>query len=169
MHSVLESSELRGRSVYPAANSDESLEQAERIIAEAESWIGTPFHDCANLKAVGVDCANLIAQVYERALITGHIEIKPYSPQWFLHRGEELFAEYVLKAGAHEIEEGDVRMGDIVLYKIGRCFAHGAIIARWPNSVIHAHKPSRGVIKGGGLDGELVEFPRRFFTMWAGA
>ena len=28
-----------------------------RIVAEALTWIGTPFHDCAGIRGVGVDCA----------------------------------------------------------------------------------------------------------------
>lgn len=32
----------------------------DKIIAEAESWIGTPFHHGQQVKNIGVDCLNLI-------------------------------------------------------------------------------------------------------------
>jgi len=36
----------------------------ETIIAEALSWIGTPYHHRASLKAVGCDCLGLVRGVY---------------------------------------------------------------------------------------------------------
>lgn len=138
----------------------------ERVVSAARSWLRTPFHDCVAIKGIGVDCANLLAQAYEQAGIVGHVEIAPYSPQWFMHHSQELFVDYVLKAGAREITEGTAGMGDCVLYKIGRCFAHGGIIVEWPREIIHAHKQSGAVVTSGGLDGDLNGRPRRFFSMW---
>ena len=36
----------------------------EKIVAEARSWIGTPYHNCADIKGVGVDCGMLLVRVY---------------------------------------------------------------------------------------------------------
>src|SRR5262249_43477037 len=44
------------------------------VVAEAESWIGTPFHHAARVKGAGVDCLMLLAEVYERAGIVPHLE-----------------------------------------------------------------------------------------------
>ncbi len=33
------------------------------IVAEARSWIGTPFHDQGRLRAVGCDCLGLVIEV----------------------------------------------------------------------------------------------------------
>lgn len=95
-----------------------------------------------------------------------HVEIAPYSPQWFMHRSTELFIGYVLAAGAREIEEPDARLGDIVMFKIGRCYAHGAIVVDWSEEIIHAHKISGFVVSSRGADGDLNGRDRRFFTMW---
>jgi cell wall-associated NlpC family hydrolase len=138
----------------------------EMVVAAAATWLGTPFHDNAAIKGVGIDCAHLLAEAYEEAGIIPHLEIQPYSPQWFLHRSTELFIGYVLAAGAHEIEEPAAQAGDIVMYKVGRCYAHGAIIVAWPRQIIHAHRPSGGVVTAHGLSGDLIEAPRRFFSMW---
>lgn len=138
----------------------------ERVVTAARTWLRTPFHDCAAIKGVGVDCANLLAQAYEEAGVVDHVEIEPYSPQWFLHHSEELFIGYLLKAGAHEIAESDAQMADIVMFKIGRCYAHGAIIVEWPNEMIHAYKPLGAVTTARLDEGELADRPRRFFSLW---
>ena len=137
-------------------------EDRRRVIACAESWIGTPFHDCAGLKNIGVDCAHLIACVFEEAGVLDHVEIEKYSPQFFLHRDDERFVENVL-AHAGEIEEADVLPADIVIYKIGRSHAHGAIICEWPLRIIHAYKAARAVIASHAEHGELIGRERRFF------
>ncbi len=138
----------------------------QRVVDCARTWLRTPFHDCAAIKGVGVDCANLIAQVFEEAGLIPHVEIEPYSPQWFLHHSQELFIGYVLAAGAREIDETQAMMGDVVMYKLGRCFAHGAIIVEWPQQIIHAHKQSGLVLASGGFDADLVDRQRRFFSLF---
>lgn len=32
--------------------------QRAAVVAEARSWIGTPYHNCADVKGAGVDCGN---------------------------------------------------------------------------------------------------------------
>lgn len=39
-----------------------SLSSRERLIAEARTWLGTPFHHQARKKGVGVDCVGLIVK-----------------------------------------------------------------------------------------------------------
>lgn len=134
------------------------------ILAEAASWIGTPFHDCASQKGVGVDCAMLLKRVFETSGAVPEFDTGPYSPQWFLHRGEELFMSTVL-AYAREISEENVLPGDVVLYKIGRCYAHGAIVESWPCSIIHAHKASGCVVRTAADDSDLRGRERKFFTI----
>ncbi len=147
-----------------------ALERAQReaVVAAAAGWVGTPFHDCASVKGPrgGIDCANLLARVYEEAGVTGRIDTGRYSPSWFMHRDEERFAAFVMRY-AVEIPEAEAGVGDTVLYKIGRCFAHGAIITEeWPNRIIHAHKQSRHVVIARPFDGDLAGRKTRFFTMW---
>ena len=141
------------------------MEQRAAVVRAAETWIGTPFHNCASVKGHGVDCANLIARVYTEAGVLGEIDTGTYPPAWFMHRDEERFAEFVLRYGS-EISLDMVRQGDTVLYKIGRCFAHGAIVVDWPRLIIHAHFQSRRVVPSGAFDGDLAGRAVRFFTMW---
>jgi cell wall-associated NlpC family hydrolase len=136
------------------------------VLAAAEAWIGTPFHDLARVKGAGVDCAQLVAAVYHEAGIFGEIVSPAYSPQFMLHRDEERLADFVLRY-AREIRADEARPADVVLYKIGRCFAHAAIIVEWPREIIHAHKLSGKVVRMHPFTADLQDRPTRFFSAWA--
>ena len=137
-------------------------EPRRRVVEIAESWIGTRFHDCAGLKGVGVDCANLVAKVFEEAALVETINIPHYTPHFYLHSEGEILCEELLKY-AREITEAEILPADLVVYKIGRAFAHVAIVCEWPRYVIHAHKPSGAVIGSHVEHRELMDRPRRYF------
>ena len=69
---------------------DEAAQRAA-VIAEARTWIGTPFHDVACVKGAGVDCAHFVHAAYTGAGIFEDLGIERYDPQWFLHRDEDLW------------------------------------------------------------------------------
>jgi NlpC/P60 family putative phage cell wall peptidase len=140
-------------------------EEREHVIAVARTWLGTPFHDQQCLKGVGVDCAHLLQGVWVEAGLVEPFKIEPYSPQFMLHSGDERFIGYVEKF-AHEIPEDEAQMGDIVLYKIGRSYAHGAIIVEWPARIIHAFKSYRAVAETDGYDADLLERDVKFYSFW---
>jgi cell wall-associated NlpC family hydrolase len=121
-------------------------EQRTAIVAEAESWLRTPYHSNAAVKGSGADCALMPLAIY-RAVIPDlpQLPMPRYVEQWHLHRDEEKYLGYVRALGAIEIPEADVQPGDFVLWHIGRVYSHGAIVTSWPN-VIHAVKP-RGVLR----------------------
>ncbi len=64
------------------------------------------------------------------------VEVPKYSHQWHLHRSEELYLNGLL-GHTHEIE-GPPLPGDIVLWKFGRCYSHGAIVVEWPTIILIA-------------------------------
>jgi NlpC/P60 family putative phage cell wall peptidase len=134
------------------------------VIAEAQSWIGTPFHHAARVKGAGVDCLMLLAEVYERAGVAPHIEPPFYVPDWHMHRDAERYMEGLI-AYAREIE-GPPEPGDIALFRFGRTFSHGAIVTEW-RRLIHAYW-AVGVVWGDAgllpLKGRAV----RFFTPFPG-
>ncbi len=134
------------------------------VLAEARTWIRTPFHDGAQLKGVGVDCANLIAAVAHAAgVIPAPVEIAPYSPQFMLHKDQPLFESYVRRFAHETTTPGPA---DIVLYKIGRSFAHGAFVVEWPRAVIHAFKDYGFVAETEPFEGYLRGRDVKFFTLW---
>lgn len=54
------------------------------IVAEARSWLGTPFHHQAMVKGVGVDCAMLVRAVGETL---GVLHIDPLQWQTYANYG----------------------------------------------------------------------------------
>jgi NlpC/P60 family putative phage cell wall peptidase len=134
------------------------------VVAEAESWIGTPFHHAARVKGRdgGVDCLMLLVEVYERAGASGHIEPPFYVPDWHLHRDAERYMEGLL---GHAREVAAPAPGDIALFKFGRTFSHGAIVTEWPR-LVHAYW-AIGVVRGDATLHPLKNRPVRFFTPFA--
>jgi hypothetical protein len=122
---------------------------------------------------VGVDCATILSLVYPQAGATAPVPLPDYSPQWMLHHSEERYLAEVLKY-CREIA-GPPLPGDIAVFKIGRCFAHGAIVVEWPR-IIHAFQRAGFVLEDDALQGELRlhrHGPRkgqprevRFFSPW---
>lgn len=145
-------------------------EERDLVDAIARSWISTPYHDHGEVKGPrgGTDCAKLIKCVFEEAGLVPPITIPHYSPQFFLHQSDEVYLERVTEH-AREVELKDVLHGDVALYKIGRCFAHGVIVIKpgWPH-VVHAHYASRVVRRGFGnavhLGAKILDV--KFFTKW---
>ena len=133
------------------------------VIAEARRWIGTPFHHAARVKGAGVDCLMLLAEVYERAGVTRHIEPPFYVPDWHLHRDAEHYMDGLLRH-ARPIE-GPPLPGDVALFRFGRTFSHGAVVVEWPR-LIHAYW-SIGVVWGDASLHPLAGRPVRFFTPFA--
>lgn len=144
-----------------------------RVIEVAREWLGSRYHHHAALKGVGADCATLLQAVYTEAGILAAIPLPFYSTQWFLHRTEERYLAEVLKY-CREIA-GPPGPGDIAVFKIGHCFAHGAIVVEWPR-IIHAFQKVGFVIEDDALQGALrlqrhgpqKGKPRevRFFSPW---
>jgi NlpC/P60 family putative phage cell wall peptidase len=135
-------------------------DQRSAVLAEARAWIGTPYHHMGRVKGAGADCLTLLAEVYERAGVTGHIEVPFYPPDWHLHRDMERYLEGLLRY-AREFA-GPPEPGDVVLFKMGRCFAHGAIVTAWPK-LIHA-LAGAAVLEGDATQGILRGRAVRFFS-----
>jgi cell wall-associated NlpC family hydrolase len=105
-------------------------EAAERVafVAEAKTWLGTPFRDQGDVKGGGVDCAMLLVRSAVGTGLIAPFDPRPYPPQWHLHRDEERFLGIVTKLGAEVVREP--LPGDVIVYRVGRCFSHGGIIGR---------------------------------------
>jgi cell wall-associated NlpC family hydrolase len=125
-------------------------ESRSRILEEARSWLGTPYHHKGRVLGVGVDCGGLLYQVYGK-----FYDIKPYPetyPQdWALHAGAELYLDFISE---YVKEAGSPRPAGIVVFRYGRCYSHGGIITE-KNTVIHAW--------GRTMNGKVIESPMSFF------
>lgn len=145
------------------ARSDDA--QRAAVVEEARTWIGTPFHHAARVKGAGVDCLMLLAEVYERAGVAGHVEPPFYVPDWHLHRDAERYAEGLLRYARPITAPPDP--GDIALFRFGRTFSHGAIVVDWPR-LIHAYW-AIGVVWGEATLHPLKGRAVRFYTPFPGS
>jgi len=108
----------------------------EQVIAEARTWIGTPYHHMAYVKGPkgGVDCGMIVIGIYSSVGFFEFFDPRPYPRQFHLHQRDEWYKGIVEKFCT---EEEEPTPGGIALWKVGRIFSHGSIVTKWP-SVIHA-------------------------------
>jgi cell wall-associated NlpC family hydrolase len=145
-------------------------EMRAAVVTEAGAWLRTPFHHEGRLKGIGVDCLMLLAEVYERAGIIPHLAVPHYTPDWFLHRNEELYLGGMENHAAEVAGPPDraPQPGDIIIAKIGRCFSHAGIVIQWPR-LVHAYFAQGCVCWGNGTLEPFAHKELRFFNPFAGA
>lgn len=119
------------------------LERA-KVVEVAMTWENTPFRDRGQEKGAAADCAQFPQAVYIEAGVVEPFKMPSYSPQFLLHQTRELYLETVVLY-AWDID-GPPLPGDLVVWKFGKTFSHGAIVLDWPR-VIHAHKGAGFVIQ----------------------
>jgi cell wall-associated NlpC family hydrolase len=137
----------------------ELLRQA--IIAEARTWLRTPYHQHGTLKGQGVDCAMLPIAVYAACGVIAPFDPGIYPPDWHMHRNDE---KYLNLVRARSVEVDQPQPGDFALFRIGRVFAHGGICIG-NGLVIHASL-RLGVVTAPIGKGELNK-PVKYFDPFA--
>lgn len=142
-------------------------EQRSIVVAEAKTWLGTPYVSNGDVKGAGVDCGMLLVRVFCDLKLIEPFDPRPYPAQWAMHQTEEIFLNLILKF-SREIS-GPPLPGDVALFKFGRCWAHGSIVVDWP-VIIHATPTinNKAVCR---LDvyernSSLRWRPVRFFSYW---
>lgn len=138
-------------------------EQAQRqaVLAEAHTWLRTPYHHQQRVKGAGVDCAQILIAVYAACGRIPEVEPGDYPPDWMLHREEERYLGWVQRFA---VQVASPQPGDVVLYKVGRCFAHAGIVVAWP-TILHAFR-REGVVLADGTQGFLAEREATFWSVW---
>lgn len=147
------------------------------FVNEALDWIGTPFRDCADIKGRGgcVDCAMLLVRSAVDTGLLPPFDPRPYAPRWHLHKREEKFLNIVTgQLGASEINSP--RVGDLVIWRFGLTFSHGAILIN-SQECVHAFYAA-GCVLVSRLDEPLLTHiaagrstiarPVRYFDIWSG-
>ena len=109
------------------------------IIAQARSWIGTPYRHQASLKGVGCDCLGLVRGVWRELIGTEPERAPPYTPDWAEASGAESLAQ---AAARHliPVTPADFAPGDVVLFRwrANLPAKHAAIVTS-PETMVHAH------------------------------
>jgi cell wall-associated NlpC family hydrolase len=107
---------------------DVEKEQRAAVVAEAKSWLMTPYHHKAAVKGAGADCAMFPLAVY-RAVMPARFEglvVPTYPHDWHQHKDLPIYRDVVASL-AHSIAPEVLQPGDFVLYRFGRVESHGAI------------------------------------------
>lgn len=138
------------------------LEQRDRVIGEAKSWVGTPYRQQGAQKGVAVDCSMLLVRCFVDAGILEEFDPRPYPPDWYLHKSEERYLHWMDTVG---VETDNPKPGDIILFKFGRCFSHSGIISR-PGYIIHAFAKLRVCVETELKFGIFHDRPIKYYTIW---
>jgi cell wall-associated NlpC family hydrolase len=142
--------------------------QRARVVATARGWIGTPYHNCADIKGVGVDCGMLLVRVFVDTGLCAPFDPRPYPVDWHLHRSEERYLGFIFDR-TREVDRA--QPGDVMVLRYGRCYSHGGIVTRaCPLAVVHAYYPARRVVEEEiERNAALADAMRRprFFSLWA--
>lgn len=111
---------------------------SDAIVAEAREWVGTPYHHMADVKQIGVDCGMLLVRIFCDLKICPPIDPRPYTRDWHLHRSEEVYLGNIQSA-CDEISLEELAPGDVIMFRVGRCYSHGAVVTvASPLRVVHA-------------------------------
>jgi cell wall-associated NlpC family hydrolase len=147
--------------------SNENIQRA-CVVAAARAWIGTPYHNCADIRGVGVDCGMLLVRVFVDAGLCAPFDPRPYPVDWHLHRSEERYLGFIFDR-TREIDLA--QPGDVMVLRYGRCYSHGGIVTKSsPLTIVHAYYPARRVleeaVEHNAVLADAVRRPR-FFSLWA--
>lgn len=112
----------------------------DELVAEARSWIGTPYRHQASLKGVGCDCAGLVRGLWRAFCGPEPEPLPPYSPEWAEVGGAELMRG---AAGRHleAIAVAEAAAGDVLLFRWrdGLPAKHAGILVA-PGRFVHAQQ-----------------------------
>ncbi|HHL42116.1 MAG TPA: peptidase P60, partial [Hellea balneolensis] len=111
----------------------------DEVIAEALSWVGTPYQHQMSIKKHGCDCLGLVRGIWRTLYGVEPETVPPYTPSWAEPGDDE-----ILKSACERLMEplalGDVKPGDVLLFRMrpGCPAKHMAILVA-PNIIVHAY------------------------------
>lgn len=147
--------------------------QRARVVAEAKSWLGTPYRQLGASKGASIDCAMLLVRCWVEGGVFKEFDPRPYPPEWHMHKSEERYLAWMEELA---VEVPTPRAGDIVLYRYGLCFSHGGVMIS-PTRLIHASAFEHDCTFSDLTDVQLARQrgkrqrmeprPVKFFDVWA--
>lgn len=87
------------------------------VVAEARSWIGTPYLHQASVKGAGTDCLGLLRGVWGRLLGAEPEAVPAYTDDW----AEPARKEVLLEAASRWLvrkDPADATIGDVLLFRM---------------------------------------------------
>lgn len=101
----------------------------DAICAEALTWLGTPYHDLACRKGVGVDCGQFVIGVAKALELLPFAWVCPsYSPERHLHSRIDLMSGLLEACGCTPVAWEDRQPGDVLTFRFGLVVSHAAFL-----------------------------------------
>ena len=120
--------------------------QRTQIWQTALTWEGTPYHDLACLKGVGVDCGQLVIGVAkELGVLPCTWQCPPYSPERHLHQRTDMMSGLLEACGCWPVAWEDRQPGDVLTFRFGLVVSHAAFLLPG-NALVHA-VVDKGVVR----------------------
>lgn len=123
-------------------------EMRTAVVAEATSWIGTPYHMRGRVKGAGADCGSLLLAIAVACGLIADEELEAYSADCWVHWSDEKYMRHILRYTVKMMEAVAYRSaailpGTLVLTrtKDSKWFNHGAFVIKWP-MIVHAVHPA---------------------------
>lgn len=118
-------------------------ETAERIVAAALSWVGTPYRHQGRRKGVGCDCLGLVLGVWQEIYGGWPAKPPPYAPDWAEAGEADLFLEAAARYCRPRSQLARPLPGDLILFRWRRGHvAKHAGICVGADSFVHARQGS---------------------------
>ena len=92
---------------------------AERVVAIARSWIGTPYRHQASRRGAGTDCLGLIRGIWRELYGTEPEPIPAYTPDWSEPSGEEAVLDGA-RRHLRPVPLAAMRPGDVLVFRMRR-------------------------------------------------
>ncbi len=109
-----------------------------RVLAEAASWVGTPFVHHGGVKGVGVDCAFSLIRIFHAAGLIPDIDPGYYPRGPFVR--DDRYVRWLLPYVV--LRKGRPEPADIALFWVPprQQPAQSAIVIEWPTRIYFAHQ-----------------------------
>ena len=125
----------------------QSAERQAALLAEARSWLGTPFVPRGNLKGAGVDCVHLPAEIYRALGVLPGYAFPDYQLDSGSHAAESLVTGW-LDGRPDFLPLAPVEAclaGDLLAFRIGKVVHHVGLLLQG-SRFIHCLR-HRGVLE----------------------
>lgn len=111
----------------------------DQFVAEARTWLGTPYQHQGRLKGVAVDCIGLLVCVAQ-TLGLSEADMRDYG------RRPDGRLRPLLEAHLERVPVLEADAADVVLFSFAAVPVHVGILTA-PDHLIHAYLPNRKVVE----------------------
>ncbi|ABV93900.1 conserved hypothetical protein [Dinoroseobacter shibae DFL 12 = DSM 16493] len=90
---------------------------ADRVVAEARGWVGTPYVHQASARGAGADCLGLVRGVWRGVFGDEPEAVPPYTPDWSEPQRDEI----LWRGAARHLQQKrveDAAVGDVLLFRM---------------------------------------------------